>query len=163
MAQKHEYLKEGRSHSLLMERAGGAAAQKKAFEDAKDAYFKTIKLSLEEDGREYKEAWRALGRLYMARARQEREAKYADVLWNAAALALARFLFLDKRDNGTLDQDARMALENLERRACNKALFEEIIGKAPYPLRAYVEKHKRYPPLPDAYRGGTEDVPYGVV
>jgi hypothetical protein len=89
--------------------------------------------------------------------------KNQKLLWNCAALAFARFLFLDKRDNGTLDQDARIKLENLERRKENKVLFEGVIGAVVYPLRGYIEKHERYPPLPDVYGGGDEEVPYGLV
>lgn len=137
-------------------------ARRTDFEAAKACFIKAIRQSLKTDGREYKEAWEALGHLYMVQAKREPNPACAKGLWNAAALAYARLIYIDKLDNGTLDQDARMQLETLAKREENRDIFAQIIGRKDRPLREYIKQNGGYPPIPDIYGGGTEDMPRRV-
>lgn len=163
MARWHEYLKEGRGHTLSMQNISGDGIQRRYFEQAKAAYIKAICASLHDEQREYKTAWEALGHLYLERSNQERNKEFQLKLWHNAALALARMLYIDKRGNGTVDQDTRMKLEILEKKPGNMVVFEDIIGLTTEPLRRYVEKHGRYPDIAQVYAHGIEDIPTDVV
>jgi len=162
MARKHTALKEGRWHAGDMMDRTGDGAQRRAFEKAKDSLITAIIYSLKDDKREFKDAWKALGLLYLNRAKQEQGKNYRKILLNNAALSYARLLYIDKKDNGSLDQDSRMMLENMERYPENEHVFKDMIGLVPRSLQDYTRQHKSFPPMTDAYKGGEEKIPRDV-